>query len=200
MKITWYGQSCFCFEEDDHATVVADPAPLQKKLSAGIVAVSHAGSGNSALHNIKGNPFVIAGAGEYELGNVFITGVQTNYKTGDESNTLFVFHFNDLTIAHMGGIDKLPNQKEIEALGNINIAIVPLGGAESWSPGKAAELVSMLEPDFVIPMYYEVGGGSLKKFLKAMGSNAPEAVDAFEIKSESPPEADETTLVLLKKQ
>ena len=188
MKITWYGQSCFCFEEDDHATIVADPAPLKKKLSADIVAVSHSGSGNGTLSQIKGKPFVIAGAGEYELGNVFITGVQTNRKTGDERNTLFVFHYNELTIAHMGGIAKMPNQKEAEAL----------GGAEAWGAGKAAELVSMLEPDYVIPMYYEPGGSRLKKFIKALGANAPEGMEAFEIQSESPPEADETTLVLLK--
>ncbi len=197
MKITWYGQSCFCFEEDDHATVVADPAPLKEKLNVGIVTMSHAGDANGSLKNIKGDPFVIDGAGEYELGNVFITGVQTNHKTGDERNTLFVFHYNDLTIAHMGGIDKMPNQKEVEQLGNINIALVPLGGAKAWSPVKAAELVSMLEPDFVIPMYYEQGSDKLKKFLKAMGSSAPEALDAFEIKSEAPAAADETSLVLL---
>lgn len=197
MKITWYGQSCFSFEESDHATVVADPSPLKAKLSADIVAISHAGNGNGSMNNIKGDPFIIDGAGEYELGGVFITGVQTNHKKAEERNTLFVFHYNDLTIAHMGGIDKLPNQKEVEKLGNINIAIVPLGGAESWGPSKAAELVSMLEPDFVIPMYYEVGKGALKKFMKAMGTNAPEALDDFTIKSESPPAADETSVVLL---
>ena len=197
MKINWYGQSCFSFEEDDHATVVADPASLNKKISAGIVTISHAGESNGSLQQIKGEPFVIDGAGEYELGNVFITGVQTNRKAADERNTLFVFHFNDLTIAHMGGIDKMPNQKEVEQLGNVNIALVPLGGAKSWGPAKAAELVSMLEPDYVIPMYYQDGSEKLKKFIKTMGTNVPEAVDTFDIKSENPPAADETSLVLL---
>lgn len=197
MKITWFGLSCFSFEENDHATIVADPAPLKEKISAGIVAISHVGRGNDVLKHVKGDPFIIDGAGEYELGNVFITGVQTNRKPADERNTLFVFHYNDLTIAHMGGIDKLPNQKEIEQLGNINIALVPLGGAESWNATKAAELVSMLEPDYVIPMYYENGDKSLTKFIKAMGTNMPEALDSFDIKSESPPAADETSLVLL---
>jgi len=200
MKITWYGQSCFCFEEDDHATIVADPAPLKKKISANIVAVSHPGNGNGTLSHIKGKPFVIDGAGEYELGNVFITGVQSNRKTGDQRNMLFVFHYNDLTIAHVGGIAKMPNQKEAEALGNINVALVPLGGAESWGAGKAAELVSMLEPDYVIPMYYEPGSSRLKKFIKALGTTAPESMEEFEIKSEAPPAAEETTLVLLKIQ
>lgn len=200
MKITWYGQSCFSFEENDHASVVADPSVLKEKLDADIVAISHAGNGNGSLKKIHGDPFIIDGAGEYELGNVFITGVQTNHKSADERNTLFVFHYNDLTIAHMGGIDKMPNQKEVEKLGNINIAIIPLGGAESWNPTKAAELVSMLEPDYAIPMYYKEGDASLAKFIKAMGTNTPEALDAFEIKSESPPAADETTLVLLQIQ
>ena len=200
MKITWYGQSCFRFEEKDHATVVADPSALKDKLDADIVAISHVGNGNGSTKKIHGEPFMIDGAGEYEIGNVFITGVQTNRKSADERNTLFVFHYNDLTIAHMGGIEKLPNQKEVEKLGNINIAIVPLGGAEAWNPAKAAELVSMLEPDYVIPMYYESGDTSLNKFIKAMGTNTPEALDVFEIKTESPPAADETSVVLLNNQ
>ena len=200
MKITWFGQSCFCFEEDDCATVVADPSALNRQCDADIVAVSHVGKGNDSFKNVKGEPFIVDGAGEYELGGVFITGVQTNRKAVGERNTLFVFHYNDLTIAHMGGIDKMPNQKEVEKLGNINIAIVPLGGAESWGPGKAAELASMLEPDFVIPMYYKEGSPKLEKFIKAMGTNAPEALDTFEISSDSPPAADETSLVLLKIQ
>ena len=177
--------------------MIADPAQVSGKIDADIVAISHSSDGNDSLKNVKGEPFVIEGAGEYELGNVFITGVQTNRKSAEKRNTLFVFHYNDLTIAHMGGIGKMPNQKEVEQLGNINIALVPLGGAESWGPGKAAELVSMLEPDYVIPMYYKNGSEKLKKFIKALGSNAPEALDSFEIKSENPPAADETTLVLL---
>ncbi|MCD4752867.1 MAG: MBL fold metallo-hydrolase [Anaerolineaceae bacterium] len=211
MEITWYGHSCFSFSEDGFATVVADPynhevvghAPLNVK--AEIVTISHNSSGHNCLSGIKGNPFIIDGAGEYELGNVFITGVQTDRKEAHERNTLFVYQFNDLTIAHMGGMTNLPNQKQIEKLGNINIALIPVGGQDGWNANKASELVSMIEPDYLIPMHYatnesKVNMVPLQKFLKEMGADSPQREDVFKIKSINPPVMDETAVVVLNYQ
>lgn len=211
MEITWYGHSCFSFSEDGFATVVADPynhevvghAPLNVK--AEIVTISHNSSGHNCLSGIKGNPFIIDGAGEYELGNVFITGVQTDRKEAHERNTLFVYQFNDLTIAHMGGMTNLPNQKQIEKLGNINIALIPVGGQDGWNANKASELVSMIEPDYLIPMHYatnesKVNMVPLQKFLKEMGAGSPQREDVFKIKSINPPVMDETVVVVLNYQ
>ncbi|MCD6475604.1 MAG: MBL fold metallo-hydrolase [Anaerolineaceae bacterium] len=211
MEITWYGHSCFSFSEEGFATVVADPynhevvgyAPLN--VEAEIVTISHNSSGHNCLSGIKGNPFIIDGAGEYELGNVFITGVQTDRKEAHERNTLFVYQFNDLTIAHMGGMTKLPNQKQIEKLGNINIALIPVGGQDGWNANKASELVSMIEPDYLIPMHYatdesKVNMVPLQKFLKEMGADSPQREDVFKIKSINPPVMDETVVVVLNYQ
>lgn len=208
MEIIWYGHSCFSFSEDGFATVVADPydhevvghSPLN--VEAGIVTISHNSSGHNCLSGIKGNPFIIDGAGEYELGNVFITGVQTNRKEAHERNTLFVYQFNDLSIAHMGGMTKLPNQKQIEKLGNINIALIPVGGQDGWNANKASELISMLQPDYLIPMHFATNDSKvdlvpLQKFLKEMGTDIPQREDTFKIKSITPPEMDETVVVVL---
>lgn len=211
MKITWFGHTCFTISEDHLATVLTDPyarslegrKPLKTRVD--IVTLSRNGNGSSSLADINGKPFVIDGAGEYELGGVFITGVQINRKALEERNTLFVYHYNDLTIAHMGILERLPTQKEIEQLGEINIAMVPVGATENWNPAKAAELVSMLEPDYVIPMAYgrnpENGKPSgLKKFLKAMGTDSAQQMDVFSLRSDASAEADETTLVVLNEQ
>lgn len=90
MEITWYGHSCFRITERNLATVVTDPydhravgyAPL--KLKADIVTVSHSAPGHNYLAAVKGEPYVITGPGEYEIGGVFITGLQTN-GTGKKS-------------------------------------------------------------------------------------------------------------------
>ena len=84
MEITWYGHSCFRLTERGMATVVVDPfdsktigySPL--KLKADIVAVSHEAPGHSNVEAVKGTSHVIAGPGEFEIGGVFITGVQTD--------------------------------------------------------------------------------------------------------------------------
>jgi L-ascorbate metabolism protein UlaG (beta-lactamase superfamily) len=210
MEITWYGLSCFRLTERGMASVVTDPydykvvgfEPL--KLKAEIVTVSHATSGHGNTSAVKGISRVIAGPGEYEIGGVFITGVQTNGKSkrdvDEQKNTLYVFDFDGVTIAHLGDLSRVPSQTEIEALGEVHIALVPVGGGGGLNASKAAEIVSLLEPGIVIPMHYQVSGSSLKlaplgKFLKEMGVSESPPEPSLKISRSTVP--DETRVVVL---
>ena len=96
MEITWYGHSCFRLTERSMATVVTDPYDNASigydalKLKADIVTVSHDAAGHNNTKAVKGTSHVITGPGEFEIGGVFITGVQTNGhgKKGDGYLTL----------------------------------------------------------------------------------------------------------------
>ncbi len=213
MEITWYGLSCFRLSERGMASVVTDPYDHQivglepLKLKSEIVTISHEAPGHNFAQAVKGKQHIINGPGEYEIGGVFITGVQTNgtnKKTTDEPrNTLYVFDFNGVTIAHLGDIRRVPSQTEIEALGNVHIALVPVGGGGSLSAAKAAEIVSLLEPSIVIPMHYQLPKCQLKlaplnKFLKEMGVGDVEQQDSLKITQTSIPE--ETKIIVLKSQ
>lgn len=210
MEITWYGLSCFRLTERGLASVVTDPydhkvvgfEPL--KLKAEVVTVSHGTPGHSNTSAVKGTSRVIAGPGEYEIGGVFITGVQTNGKSKREAeelrNTLYVFDFDGVTIAHLGDLTRVPSQTEIEALGEVHIALVPVGGGRGLNASKAAEMVSLLEPGIVIPMHYQVSGSSLKlaplhKFLKEMGVGESPPEPSLKISRSTVPE--ETRVVVL---
>ena len=180
MEITWYGHSCFRILERGFATVVTDPFdsavagynPL--KLKAEIVTVSCNDLGHNNLSAVKGGAFEITGPGEYERGSVFITGIQTTPHSPDSKtlrNTLYVLDYGKLTVLHLGKISSVPSQSLIESLGNINIALVPVGEGGALNASKAAEVISMLEPNIVIPMHYEtphskLGLDPLSKFLK----------------------------------
>ncbi len=146
---------------------------------------------------------MLTGPGEYEIGGVFITGVQTNgtKRSSDEPrNTLYVFDYEGLTVAHLGDLRRVPSQTEIETLGNVQIALVPVGGGGGLSAAKAVEVVSQLEPGIVIPMHYNIPGSSLKlgpvtKFLKEMGIANVESQPSLRITMNGIP--DETRVVLL---
>jgi L-ascorbate metabolism protein UlaG (beta-lactamase superfamily) len=188
MEITWYGLSCFRLTERGMATVVTDPYNHEAsgfpalKLRADIVTVSHEAPGHSFTSGVKGYSRLITGPGEFEIGGVFITGVQTNghKRDADEPrNTLYVFDYDGVTVAHLGDLRRVPSQQEIEALGNVSVALVPVGGGGGLNAAKAAEVISLLEPGFVIPMHFGVTNGTLKlaplnKFLKEMGLAAGE--------------------------
>jgi len=192
MEITWYGHSCFRLTERSYATVVTDPfdsktvgySPL--KLKADIVTVSHDASGHGNTDAIKGVSHVIEGAGEFEIGGVFVTGVSTNAgstkkkgKAVSSRNTVYVFDYDGITVAHLGDLKQVPTQSEVESLGTINVALVPVGGGGGLNAAKAAEVISLIEPNIVVPMHYatpasKVSLDSLNKFIKEMGLSKPE--------------------------
>lgn len=209
MEITWYGLSCFRLTERGLATVVTDPFDTAVtgyaalKLRADIVTVSHEAPGHSYTSAVKGYSRLITGPGEFEIGGVFITGVQTNgHKRAEDEprNTLYVFDYNGVTVAHLGDLRRVPSQTEVEALGNVHVALVPVGGGGGLNAAKAAEVISLLEPGYVIPMHYGTAGGALKlaplsKFLKEMGLSTVETLPSLKVTPASVPE--ETRVVAL---
>ncbi|MBE0409246.1 MAG: MBL fold metallo-hydrolase [Anaerolineales bacterium] len=210
MEITWYGHSCFRISERGMATIVTDPYdskitgyyPL--KLKADIVTISHDSPGHNFTSGVKGKSHLITGPGEYEISGVFITGVQTNgrgKRAADEPlNTLFVFDFEGLTVAHLGDLSHVPSQTEIEALGEVQIALIPVGGGGGLNAAKAAEMVSLLEPGILIPMHYQTPDTKIKlaplsKFLKEMGAGAVKPEPSLKITRTTVP--NETRVVVL---
>lgn len=211
MEITWYGHSCFRLTERGMATVVSDPYDHRQvgyeslKLKADIITISNNMPGHSYLAAVKGDGYVINSPGEYEIGGVFITGVQTNgsaSKRLDEPlNTLYVIDYNGMTVAHLGNLNRVPSQTEVEALGPVHVALVPVGGGSSLNAAKAAEVISLLEPSIVIPMHYATPAAlvqldPLNKFLKEMGLVEVEVLPSIKLTSVSSlPE--ETRVVVL---
>jgi len=192
------------------ATVVCDPfdsesvgySPL--KLKADIVTSSHDAPGHNHLNAVKGYSHAITGPGEFEIGSVFITGVQMDGQgkkaTEQPRNTLYVFDYMGITIAHLGDLHAVPPQTEIEALGSVHVVLVPVGGGGGLNAAKAAEVVSLLEPNIVIPMHYHTPAAKvslerLDKFLKEMGLHDAETVPVLKVTKSSLPE--ETKVVVL---
>ena len=210
MEITWYGHSCYRLTERSMATVVTDPFdnasigydPL--KLKADIVTVSHDATGHNHSKAIKGTSHVITGPGEFEIGGVFVTGIHTNGVSKKESeelrNTLYVFDYDGITVAHLGDLKRVLTQTEVEALGAVNVALVPVGGGDGLNAAKAAEVISLLEPNIVIPMNYATNDEKLKldsldKFLKEMGLSASQPEASLKVTRTGLPE--ETHVVVL---
>lgn len=208
MEIDWFGHACFRLRGKE-ATVIIDPYSKEIGLHfprprADIVTVSHDHRGHNFAQGVKGEPKVLRGPGEYEIKNIFVTGVATAHdkKGGKDrgANTVFVFDLDGLTVCHLGDLGHIPTQPQTEALGNVNILLVPVGGISTIGASDAAEIISALEPQIVIPMHYAHPDLQFKldaptKFFKEMGIKPPKAVDSFKVTKDSLP--DETQVVLL---
>src|SRR5512142_1963380 len=213
MEITWYGHSCFRLTERNYATVVTDPFDNKSvgydaiKLRSDIVTVSHDAPGHNNTDAVKGTSHVIDGPGEFEIGGVFITGVQSDTSVSGKKkskdsphNTIYVFDYDGITVAHLGDLKQTPTQSEIESLGTVNVVLVPVGGGGGLNAAKAAEVISLIEPNLVIPMHYSTPAtklslDSLNKFIKEMGLSKPETQPSLKVTRSGLPS--ETHVVVL---
>ncbi len=208
MEITWYGQSCFRLR-DRLATVITDPYDkgigyTLPRVRADIVTVSHDHPDHNYAKGVKGQPKIIVGPGEYEVGGVFITGIPTFHdrKKGASRgrNTVFLFDFEGLTVCHLGDLGHVPTQSQVEALSDIDVLLIPVGAVSTINAAQAAEVISLLEPRLVIPMHYktkalEVKLDSVSKFLKEMGLSKLATQESLKVTKSSLP--DETQVMLL---
>ena len=183
MEIAWHGYSCFRLTERNSASIVTDPfnksiGLASPRLKADVVTISHDAPGHSNSDNVKGAR-TITGPGEYEIGGAFITGVDTssNKQEGDSEitpNTAYVIDYDSASVCHLGDMNAIPSQTQIEALGTVDVLLVPVGGGKGLNAAQAAEIISLIEPSIVVPMHYRVGKVKVKlaplsRFLKEMG-------------------------------
>ena len=211
MDITWFGHSCFRLR-DRAVSVVTDPygkdvGLILPRVRADLVTISHDADDHNYAKGVKSGFKMLTGPGEYEVSGVFVTGLELRgeRKKGKEPdklrNTVFLFEFEDLTICHLGDLDQVPSQAQVEeTLGEVDVLLIPVGGGESLNAAQASEVVSLLEPHIVIPMHYKVKGSPLKldpvtKFLKEMGLDDVPTQETLKVSHSSLPE--ETQIVLL---
>jgi L-ascorbate metabolism protein UlaG (beta-lactamase superfamily) len=200
MDITWYGHSCFRISERGQASVITDPYSDELglpslKLKGDIVTVSHNKPGHNNIEAVKGYTYALTGPGEYEIGGVFITGVAMHYVENDvvQPNVAYLIHYNGLTVLHLGDLAHMPEQSVIESLGAVHVALIPVGGGNSLRSNVAAEVIALIEPNYIIPMHYALPGLNIEldpvdKFLKEMGVSKVLEEDILKISTSSLPE------------
>ncbi len=107
---------------------------------------------------------------------------------------------DDIVICHLGDLNHVPNQNQVEDMDNIDVLMVPVGDHQALSAAQAAEVISLIEPYVVIPMHYRLPGLTIKldpvsKFLKELGVANIEAMSSLKLRKSNLPE--ETQIVLL---
>ncbi|MFC2047346.1 MBL fold metallo-hydrolase [Chloroflexota bacterium] len=184
MDISWLGHSCFRIK-GKHATVITDPYPPDLGYSLGkptadIVTVSHYHQGHSYVEGVGGEPKLITGPGEYEIGGVLIIGVATFHdaerggKRG--KNSTYLMEIDEISVCHLGDLGHVLTAEQVEELGDVDVLLLPVGGVSTIDAPLAAEVVRQLEPNAIIPMHYKTPAlirqlESVDGFLKEIGVN-----------------------------
>jgi len=212
MIITWLGQSCFKIQDKigpEGITLVTDPFDKTVGLKppsfeADIITVSHDHYDHNNVKTIRGNPFIINGAGEYDVRGVMIEGVESYHDDKQGSlrgkNIIYRIEMDDITIIHLGDLGHVLENKELERLVGADILLIPAGGVYTLEAKKAVDVVSQIEPRIVIPMHYKIKGlkvdiDSVDKFVKELGLK-PTQEEKLKINKKDLPQEDMELVVL----
>ncbi len=182
MEITWHGQSCFTIK-GSKVTVVTDPygdiGLKLPKLEAGIVTVSHDHVDHNNVTAVEGEPRVFDWPGEYEAGGVMVTGIEAfHYRKSEEEDEkvsargktiIYQMDVDNIRVCHLGDIGHKVTDEMLEAIGDIDVLMIPVGGASTIDHKVAHEVVERIDPRIVIPMHYKINGLKVDDDLQDVG-------------------------------
>jgi len=210
MTISWYGQSCFRVESKGIG-LLFDPFSKEiglrpPRLNADIFLVTHEHYDHNNTKDAPPNAFIVRGPGEYEKSGIYVEGVSSYHDNSQGAerglNTIYVVSMEDMRLCHMGdfGQAKLTDE-QLEAIGDIDVLFIPVGGKYTINGNEAADIVREAEPKIVIPMHYKIPGLNIdvdgpQKFLKEMGIK-PEEVESLRISAKNLP-VEEIKLITFK--
>jgi len=166
------------------------------KTPADLVTISHDHPGHSSLRSVGGEPVVLAGPGEYEVHDILVSGISSFHDEEQGAkrgrNTVYTIRLDELVICHLGDLGHALSSADIERIGDVDILLVPVSGAEeNLAAAKAAEVVHALEPRVVVPMTFDPDhpkkDSTYHRFLHELGVKDLEAVSKLSVTRSSLP-------------
>jgi L-ascorbate metabolism protein UlaG (beta-lactamase superfamily) len=151
---------------------------------------------------------VIDGPGEYEVADISVIGIPARAhmdEAGTTKATMFKLVIGETSLLFTGHIYPELSETQLEAIGMIDVLMVPVGGnGYTVDPVGALKLIKAIEPKLVVPTHYddkalnyEVPQQTLAAALKEMAMEPKETVTKLKLK---PGElTDVTQLVVLEK-
>lgn len=174
MKIEWLGLSCFKITSGK-GSLVLDPFTGVRgygevNTNAGQVLKSHNHGDHAFLDGVKlmpeeENPFKIIKLDSFH-------DDANGNKRG--SNTIHLVEAEGIRVAHLGDLGHLPGEKLVEALLEVDVLLLPVGGFYTIDAAAAKKVVELIKPKTVVPMHYRDGAyghepiGTLEEFLGLM--------------------------------
>ncbi len=214
MDLSWLGHACFRLRGRD-VTILTDPyeadgwgyGPLAT--SANVVTISNDHPHHAGLGGVDGQPHVLRGPGEYEIGGALIWGVRTSRPPdgalpgGTLKNTAFIIQLEELTVCHLGDLASAPlSTDELAHIKDADVLLIPVGGTCTINAQQAARIVAQVEPRLIVPMHYatdETRGqlvlDEVERFCKELGATEAAPRSRLSITPSSLPS--EPTVVLM---
>lgn len=147
--------------------------------------------------------------GEYEVSGAIVHGVGARAhmdEEGKKTAVIYTIETDDVKIAVIGHVYPELSEEQLESIGMVDVAIIPVGGNGYTLDGPGAlKIIKKIEPKIVIPTHYadksinfEVPQTELADALKGLGMEPVEKVAKLKV---VPTElSDSTKLIVVERQ
>ena len=193
MVITYFGKQYCKLTLGDLTIAINPPAKSSKVMSkaprfgADIVLITTNHEDYNGVETVTlgdKEPFVIDGAGSYEVKGSFITGAKSTVKISGKEyiNTVYGFELDGIKIAILGALSDV-STLSIEAkeiAGASDMLFIPIAGGDVFDSASAYKVATSFSPNVIIPL--DCDDASLSRFLKEAGQNKAELLDKATLK------------------
>jgi L-ascorbate metabolism protein UlaG (beta-lactamase superfamily) len=149
------------------------------------------------LFTVGEDSVVIDRPGEYEVRGVSVVGVAAERMLDHDKSTKATMYrvvVGDVAFAVLGHVAVPLSEEQLEALGVVDVVVVPVGGSGyTLDAHQAVSVVRQIDPKVVIPTHYadkglsyEVPQMELEPFVKELGAPQTETLSKWKIKGALP--------------
>jgi L-ascorbate metabolism protein UlaG (beta-lactamase superfamily) len=187
MEIQFYGANCVRLTTKKVSIVVDD---LENKVAKNGDVILFTSTHGVPKAETK---IVIDQPGEYEVANTSINGIAARAHMDEEGKhtaTMFKIIGEDVKVAVVGHIYPELNETQLEALGLVDVLIIPIGGHGYTLDGVGAQkIIKGIEPKIAVPTHYadkdinfEVPQSSLEDALKEVAMEPKDTLPKLKVK------------------
>jgi len=172
LTLRWFGHAFFLVPSSDGVRVAMDPfgdiGYSVPEVAADVVTVSYEHGDHNVAERLVGPTAILRGLKpggadwnsiSYDLRYVRITALPVYHDDVEGRklglNTIFIVETGGLRLAHLSDIGHTLSVATLEALGPIDILLVPVGGKFSIDGDQAREIMAKLQPRITVPIHYK---------------------------------------------
>ncbi len=172
LTLRWFGHAFFLVTSSDGVRVAMDPFgdigyPVPE-VAAEVVTVSHEHGDHNVAERLTDPAAILRGLKpggadwnsiSYDLRDVRITALPAYHDSVEGRklglNTIFIMESGGLRLAHLSDVGHTLSEATLEAMGRIDILLVPVGGRFSIDGRQAREIMARLRPRITVPIHYK---------------------------------------------
>jgi len=202
MRLEWIGHACFRMTAMDGTVVITDPYDESVgidmiPLRADLISMSHEHHDHNETCMLEGSPLIVHGPEMAAVGSVTSRAIDSYHDDAQGKkrgrNFIRIFEIDGLKIVHMGDQGCMPREDVIEAIGNADVMLIPVGGTYTVDAQGAKAIIEAAKPKCVVPMHVKTKRcpypiAPVTEFLGLMGAEHASAHAVIEITEDHVPQ------------